>query len=168
MLLWSSLKSIIARPPRVCVSRSEQLHLQPAALLPVPFLSSLLWISSGQEVSSWQLFDICVAVGQRGNEKLPVCLQDSLTVVVEDLRLCSVKPCEDIERRFCFEVVSPTKWDFIIGTIVGLCHSDMFTVQLVSSSDLKIKCPVQIPFLVIFIKTWCVLQNFTKKCYRTR
>ncbi|XP_026854454.2 arf-GAP with coiled-coil, ANK repeat and PH domain-containing protein 3 isoform X1 [Electrophorus electricus] len=36
-------------------------------------------------------------------------LKDSLTVVVEDLRLCSVKPCEDIERRFCFDVVSPTK-----------------------------------------------------------
>uniref|UniRef100_A0A663LUE1 Arf-GAP with coiled-coil, ANK repeat and PH domain-containing protein n=1 Tax=Athene cunicularia TaxID=194338 RepID=A0A663LUE1_ATHCN len=36
-------------------------------------------------------------------------LQDVLTVVVEDLRLCTVKPCEDIERRFCFEVVSPTK-----------------------------------------------------------
>ncbi|KAI5096056.1 arf-GAP with coiled-coil, ANK repeat and PH domain-containing protein 3 [Silurus meridionalis] len=34
---------------------------------------------------------------------------DSLTVVVEDLRLCSVKPFEDIERRFCFEVVSPFK-----------------------------------------------------------
>uniref|UniRef100_A0A8C3IDB5 Arf-GAP with coiled-coil, ANK repeat and PH domain-containing protein n=1 Tax=Chrysemys picta bellii TaxID=8478 RepID=A0A8C3IDB5_CHRPI len=34
---------------------------------------------------------------------------DVLTVVVEDLRLCSVKPCEDIERRFCFEVVSPSK-----------------------------------------------------------
>lgn len=36
-------------------------------------------------------------------------LKDGLTVVVEDLRLCSVKPWEDIERRFCFEVVSPTK-----------------------------------------------------------
>ncbi|XP_051913746.1 arf-GAP with coiled-coil, ANK repeat and PH domain-containing protein 3-like isoform X2 [Hippocampus zosterae] len=36
-------------------------------------------------------------------------LKDSLTVVVHDLRLCSVKHCEDIERRFCFEVVSPTK-----------------------------------------------------------
>uniref|UniRef100_A0AAQ4RY45 Arf-GAP with coiled-coil, ANK repeat and PH domain-containing protein n=1 Tax=Gasterosteus aculeatus aculeatus TaxID=481459 RepID=A0AAQ4RY45_GASAC len=36
-------------------------------------------------------------------------LKDSLTVVVEDLRLCSVKPCEDIERRFCFEVLSPSK-----------------------------------------------------------
>lgn len=30
-------------------------------------------------------------------------------MVVDDLRLCSVKPCEDIERRFCFEVVSPAK-----------------------------------------------------------
>ncbi|XP_043926762.1 arf-GAP with coiled-coil, ANK repeat and PH domain-containing protein 2-like [Protopterus annectens] len=35
--------------------------------------------------------------------------KDSLTVVVEDLRLCTAKHCEDIERRFCFEVVSPTK-----------------------------------------------------------
>uniref|UniRef100_A0A8C3RP07 Arf-GAP with coiled-coil, ANK repeat and PH domain-containing protein n=1 Tax=Chelydra serpentina TaxID=8475 RepID=A0A8C3RP07_CHESE len=33
----------------------------------------------------------------------------NLTLVVEDLRLCTVKHCEDIERRFCFEVVSPTK-----------------------------------------------------------
>nr|XP_051696440.1 arf-GAP with coiled-coil, ANK repeat and PH domain-containing protein 3 isoform X2 [Oryctolagus cuniculus] len=36
-------------------------------------------------------------------------LKDALTVVVDDLRLCSVKPCEDMERRFCFEVVSPAK-----------------------------------------------------------
>lgn len=36
-------------------------------------------------------------------------LKDVLTVVVDDLRLCSVKLCEDVERRFCFEVVSPTK-----------------------------------------------------------
>ncbi|XP_029436602.1 arf-GAP with coiled-coil, ANK repeat and PH domain-containing protein 1 [Rhinatrema bivittatum] len=36
-------------------------------------------------------------------------LKDTLTVVVEDLRLCTVKPCLDHERRFCFEVVSPSK-----------------------------------------------------------
>nr|XP_006009547.1 PREDICTED: arf-GAP with coiled-coil, ANK repeat and PH domain-containing protein 1 [Latimeria chalumnae] len=36
-------------------------------------------------------------------------LKDNLTVVVEDLRLCTVKPCPDNERRFCFEVVSPSK-----------------------------------------------------------
>uniref|UniRef100_A0A5F8GBL8 Arf-GAP with coiled-coil, ANK repeat and PH domain-containing protein n=1 Tax=Monodelphis domestica TaxID=13616 RepID=A0A5F8GBL8_MONDO len=35
--------------------------------------------------------------------------KDNPTVVVEDLRLCTVKQCEDVERRFCFEVVSPTK-----------------------------------------------------------
>ncbi|XP_044273163.1 arf-GAP with coiled-coil, ANK repeat and PH domain-containing protein 1 [Varanus komodoensis] len=33
----------------------------------------------------------------------------AVTVVMEDLRLCTVKPCPDHERRFCFEVVSPTK-----------------------------------------------------------
>ncbi|MEQ2233467.1 ArfGAP with coiled-coil, ankyrin repeat and PH domains 3 [Ilyodon furcidens] len=43
-------------------------------------------------------------------------LKDVLTVVVEDLRLCSVKPYEDIERRFCFEVVSPFKY----GTLIKL------------------------------------------------
>lgn len=42
-------------------------------------------------------------------EAVVCCLQDALTVVVDDLRLCSVKPCEDTERRFCFEVVSPAK-----------------------------------------------------------
>ncbi|KAG8445112.1 hypothetical protein GDO86_010035 [Hymenochirus boettgeri] len=35
--------------------------------------------------------------------------KENPTIVVEDLRLCTVKHCEDIERRFCFEVVSPTK-----------------------------------------------------------
>ncbi|XP_070623443.1 arf-GAP with coiled-coil, ANK repeat and PH domain-containing protein 1 [Erythrolamprus reginae] len=35
--------------------------------------------------------------------------KDVVTVVVEDLRLCTVKPYPDCERRFCFEVVSPSK-----------------------------------------------------------
>ena len=30
-------------------------------------------------------------------------------VVVEDLRICSVKLADDLERRFCFEVVTPTR-----------------------------------------------------------
>ncbi|XP_065104643.1 arf-GAP with coiled-coil, ANK repeat and PH domain-containing protein 1 [Paramisgurnus dabryanus] len=34
---------------------------------------------------------------------------EQLTVVVEDLRLCTVKPCTEQDRRFCFEVVSPSK-----------------------------------------------------------
>ncbi|XP_029696852.1 arf-GAP with coiled-coil, ANK repeat and PH domain-containing protein 1 [Takifugu rubripes] len=35
--------------------------------------------------------------------------KDQLTVVVEDLRLCTVKNSTENERRFCFEVVSPSK-----------------------------------------------------------
>ncbi|XP_034020643.1 arf-GAP with coiled-coil, ANK repeat and PH domain-containing protein 1 [Thalassophryne amazonica] len=35
--------------------------------------------------------------------------KDVPTVVVEDLRLCTVKPSSENERRFCFEVVSPSK-----------------------------------------------------------
>ena len=38
----------------------------------------------------------------RGKEEAP-------TVAV-NLRLCTVKPGDPLERRFCFEVVSPTKY----------------------------------------------------------
>eukprot|EP00058_Branchiostoma_floridae_P006131 XP_002591619.1 hypothetical protein BRAFLDRAFT_223539 [Branchiostoma floridae] len=34
---------------------------------------------------------------------------DETTVVVPDLRICTVKPAEETERNFCFEIVSPTK-----------------------------------------------------------
>ncbi|XP_028911160.1 arf-GAP with coiled-coil, ANK repeat and PH domain-containing protein 1 isoform X1 [Ornithorhynchus anatinus] len=39
--------------------------------------------------------------------------KDPVTVVVEDLRLCTVKLCPESERRFCFEVVSPNKSCFL-------------------------------------------------------
>ena len=48
----------------------------------------------------WVYVCVCVC--------LSLLLQDQPTVVVEDLRLCTVKPSSD-ERRFCFEVVSPSK-----------------------------------------------------------
>jgi hypothetical protein len=35
--------------------------------------------------------------------------EDTVTVMEEDLRLCSVKPVLEGDRRFCFEVLSPTK-----------------------------------------------------------
>ncbi|KAM9312392.1 arf-GAP with coiled-coil, ANK repeat and PH domain-containing protein 1 [Gastrophryne carolinensis] len=34
---------------------------------------------------------------------------DSVTVVIADLRLCTIKSSPDADRRFCFEVVSPAK-----------------------------------------------------------
>ncbi|XP_071109531.1 arf-GAP with coiled-coil, ANK repeat and PH domain-containing protein 2-like isoform X2 [Haliotis cracherodii] len=35
--------------------------------------------------------------------------KDSQTVMEDDLRLCSIKPIMDTDRRFCFEVLSPTR-----------------------------------------------------------
>lgn len=35
--------------------------------------------------------------------------EENVTIMEEDLRLCSVKPVLDADRRFCFEVLSPTK-----------------------------------------------------------
>ncbi|XP_045583437.1 arf-GAP with coiled-coil, ANK repeat and PH domain-containing protein 2 isoform X2 [Procambarus clarkii] len=34
---------------------------------------------------------------------------EEVTVMEEDLRLCTVKPAVEVDRRFCFEVVSPMK-----------------------------------------------------------
>ncbi|KAH8331299.1 hypothetical protein KR067_013657, partial [Drosophila pandora] len=35
--------------------------------------------------------------------------EDSFSVMEEDLRICSVRPVNEGDRRFCFEVISPTK-----------------------------------------------------------
>ena len=32
------------------------------------------------------------------------------TVMEQDLKLCSVRPLNDVDRRYCFEVISPTKY----------------------------------------------------------
>ena len=34
---------------------------------------------------------------------------NSISIMEEDLRLCTVKPAYDTERRFCFEVLSPSR-----------------------------------------------------------
>lgn len=39
--------------------------------------------------------------------------EESVTVMEEDLRLCTVKPASDSERRFCFEVLSPSKYHML-------------------------------------------------------
>jgi len=36
-------------------------------------------------------------------------LQDDVTVALDDVRLCTVRNADDVERRFCFEIISPGK-----------------------------------------------------------
>lgn len=44
----------------------------------------------------------------------------NVTVMEEDLRLCTVKPVLDGERRFCFEVLSPSKYVTTIFVLLSL------------------------------------------------
>lgn len=39
--------------------------------------------------------------------------EKDVTVMEEDLRLCNVKPVNDGERRFCFEIVSPSRYHML-------------------------------------------------------
>ena len=40
--------------------------------------------------------------------------EKDVTIMEEDLRLCTARPVVDFERRFCFEVISPSKYVIII------------------------------------------------------
>lgn len=88
------------------------------------FLGSRRWFSIQKNQLVYQKkFKVCFLINvadmsQEMSEGSLVCLtagvlcvrvQEQPTVVVEDLRLCTVKPSTENERRFCFEVVSPSK-----------------------------------------------------------
>ena len=47
----------------------------------------------------------------------------------EDLRICLVRPLMDIERRFCFEVISPNKSHILQADNADLYHQWMTTLQ---------------------------------------
>uniref|UniRef100_H2LTC5 Arf-GAP with coiled-coil, ANK repeat and PH domain-containing protein n=1 Tax=Oryzias latipes TaxID=8090 RepID=H2LTC5_ORYLA len=68
-------------------------------------MEGYLFKRASNAFKTWNRYDISLQLCSA----LVLIPQDNPTVVVEDLRLCTVKHCEDIERRFCFEVVSPTK-----------------------------------------------------------
>uniref|UniRef100_A0A1I8NN18 Arf-GAP with coiled-coil, ANK repeat and PH domain-containing protein 2 n=1 Tax=Stomoxys calcitrans TaxID=35570 RepID=A0A1I8NN18_STOCA len=51
--------------------------------------------------------------------------EDSFSVMEEDLRICTVRPVNDGDRRFCFEVISPTK-----SHILQADSADMLTMWI--------------------------------------
>lgn len=44
--------------------------------------------------------------------------EETETVMEDDLRLCTVKPVLEGERRFCFEVLSPSKYVFVFISFI--------------------------------------------------
>ena len=55
---------------------------------------------------------------------------EEVTVMEEDLRICLVRPVMDIERRFCFEIISPTKKSHVLQADTDeLCQKWISTLQ---------------------------------------
>ncbi|XP_076330186.1 arf-GAP with coiled-coil, ANK repeat and PH domain-containing protein 2-like isoform X3 [Tachypleus tridentatus] len=52
-----------------------------------------------------------------------------ITIMEEDLRLCSVKPAAEIDRRFCFEVLSPTKSHILQADSEEACQQWITALQ---------------------------------------
>lgn len=59
---------------------------------------------------------------KRSNEK-------EVTVMEEDLRLCHARPVSEIDRRFCFEVVSPTKNHILQADSEEVCKQWLTALQ---------------------------------------
>ncbi len=47
---------------------------------------------------------------------------EDVTVMEDDLRICLVRPLVDTERRFCFEIISPTKSHILQADTEELYH----------------------------------------------
>ncbi|KAG1649790.1 Arf-GAP with coiled-coil, ANK repeat and PH domain-containing protein 2 [Nymphon striatum] len=56
------------------------------------------------------------------------CKDDTLTVMEEDLKLCTVKPYQEIDRRHCFEVLSPTKSHVLQADSEEQCQNWMTSI----------------------------------------
>ena len=54
---------------------------------------------------------------------------DEVTVIEEDLRICLVRPLTDIDRRFCFEIISPTK-----SHVLQVCMYFVFLKKMAQGS----------------------------------
>lgn len=65
----------------------------------------------------------------------------SITIAAEDLRLCNVKPFEEIERRFCFEVVSPGKTIVLQADSEQIRHSWVQAMQAGINSAFNVMSP---------------------------
>ncbi|XP_053678347.1 arf-GAP with coiled-coil, ANK repeat and PH domain-containing protein 2, partial [Anopheles nili] len=71
------------------------------------YMEGYLFKRTSNAFKTWNRRWFCMRDNQlfyrkRTGEELP-------TVMEEDLRLCSVRPLADSDRRYCFEVISPTK-----------------------------------------------------------
>lgn len=86
---------------------SNEIIPRPNTTIGGPWMEGYLFKRTSNAFKSWNrrwfyLYDNQLVYRKRSGD-------EQVTVMEEDLRLCSVKPVTDGERRFCFEVLSPSK-----------------------------------------------------------
>ncbi|XP_074653859.1 arf-GAP with coiled-coil, ANK repeat and PH domain-containing protein 2-like isoform X2 [Tubulanus polymorphus] len=55
--------------------------------------------------------------------------KDNLTIMEEDLRLCTVKPAYEIDRRYCFEVIAPGRYHMLQADSEKECQMWINAIQ---------------------------------------
>ena len=95
----------------------------------------------------------------------------------EDLRICMVRPLNDIDRRFCFEVISPTKSHVLQVRIfyypsLQLLHVPYiilpFYIQIMFGSNSYKKKTLKVRFLLLifFLVYYLLYQLSISKLFR--
>ncbi|XP_062533188.1 LOW QUALITY PROTEIN: arf-GAP with coiled-coil, ANK repeat and PH domain-containing protein 1-like [Armigeres subalbatus] len=99
--------SIISNSSSSAGEGGDQRASQPYTNRPLNHMEGYLFKRTSNAFKTWNRRWFCMRDNQlfyrkRMGEELP-------TVMEEDLRLCTVRLLSDSDRRFCFEVISPTK-----------------------------------------------------------
>lgn len=90
--------SVVHSPENVASSKTKG----------APIMEGYLFKRTSNAFKTWNrrwfyLYDNKLVYRKRSGE-------ENVTVMEDDLRLCTVKPITEGERRFCFEVLSPAKY----------------------------------------------------------
>ncbi|XP_015185756.1 PREDICTED: arf-GAP with coiled-coil, ANK repeat and PH domain-containing protein 2 [Polistes dominula] len=135
--------------------------LTPSPVLGNPKMEGYLFKRTSNAFKTWNRRWFCLRDHQLVYRKRTG--DDDYTVMEEDLRLCTVKPVVDCDRRNCFEVLSPTKshmlqadseeaylaWVTAMQQAIGAAiQRGMGTLSTTSSQELQlrdIKCSTRPP-----------------------
>lgn len=103
----SGTPSLVSNASSSTTDTSDQRAFQPYTNRPLSHMEGYLFKRTSNAFKTWNRRWFCMRDNQlfyrkRTGEELP-------TVMEEDLRLCTVRLLPDSDRRFCFEVISPTK-----------------------------------------------------------
>lgn len=120
-------------------SSEQQRASQPYTNRPLNHMEGYLFKRTSNAFKTWNRRWFCMRDNQlfyrkRTGEELP-------TVMEEDLRLCTVRLLTDSDRRFCFEVISPTKSHMLQADSEGMLNAWFKALQKGIDSAIQYHSP---------------------------